>query len=165
MSKKVNKQQENFVWLSYSDLATGLMISFVLIFVVMNKKNTDFMKDIIEPVVDARRAFNKVNELVIKLIQKKKVCSGAVITSRSGQPETIQITYKEGWKNSWFKSGSFELESHAKKCLYSFGKIWLREIYKENSKHSVQIRNLIIEGHTNSLARGKVRGKGNEANS
>ena len=164
MSKKVKKTQENFVWLSYSDLATGLMISFILIFIVMDKKNTDFMKDAIEPVVDARRAFNKVNELVIKLIKRKKVCNGAVITSRPGQPETIQIMYKEGWKNSWFKSGSFELQSHAKKCLYSFGKIWLSEMYKENSKQSVQIKNLIIEGHTNSLARAKVRGKGNEAN-
>ena len=130
----------------------------------MDKKNTDFMKDAIEPVVDARRSFNKVNELVIKLIKKKKVCNGTVITRRPGQPESIQIMYKEGWKNSWFKSGSFDLESHAKKCLYSFGKIWLREMYKESSKHSIQIRNLIIEGHTNSLVRAKVRGKGNEAN-
>lgn len=130
----------------------------------MDKKNSDYMEDAIEPVVNARKAFNKVNEMVIILVKKRKVCDGAIITSRPNQPETIQIMYKEGRKNSWFTGGSYALESHAKKCLNTFGKIWLTQMYKENEGQEVKIQNLIIEGHTNSLARFKVQGKGLEAN-
>ena len=164
MNKKNKKGEDSFVWLSYSDLSTGLMISFILIFIVTENKNTNFMKSAIEPVVEAREAFNKTNEVVIKLVRKKNRCKGAVITSRSGYPDTIQITYKEGRKNSWFSSGNYRLRKHAKGCLSSFGKIWLREMYRENKKHSIKIKNLIIEGHTNSLAMGKSRGKGSEVN-
>ena len=146
MTKRRKKTQENFVWLSYSDLATGLMISFILIFMESHRKT-------VEPVKNSREAFNSVNEQVIKLIKREKDCRGAKITSRIDHPETIQIQYESKRGSSWFKNGRFKLEPHAKKCLSRFGKIWLREMYKENENRSVKIRSLIVEGHTNSRRR------------
>ena len=155
MIKKRKKSQENFVWLSYSDLATGLMISFILVFMESHRK-------IVEPVKHSREAFNNVNEQVIKLIKREKNCKGAKISSRIDHPETIQIQYESRKGKSWFKNGRFKLEGHAKRCLSRFGKIWLREMYKENEKRSVKIRSLIVEGHTNSHRR--QRGMSEEEN-
>ncbi|MBT4792009.1 MAG: hypothetical protein HON90_10590, partial [Halobacteriovoraceae bacterium] len=45
MSKYQKKKQENFVWLSYADLSTGLMISFVLIFLMLDKENSSYKRD------------------------------------------------------------------------------------------------------------------------
>ena len=101
---------------------------------------------------------------MIKLVKKKRDCRNVVISKRIEQPQTIQITYREGGKNSWFSSASYELRKHAKKCLSLFGRIWLREMYKENQRQQIKIKNLIVEGHTNSRARAGTRGRGEEAN-
>ena len=162
MSKR--KFHENFVWISYADLVTGIMISLALILVVTEKSRSDYVDSAVKPVVEARHGFNKVNSAVIKLVKKKKVCRNVLISKRKGQPQTIQVTYREGTKDSWFSSGSFELRKHAKKCLAAFGKIWLRRMYQENKRQKIKVKNLIVEGHTNSKSRSEARGQGEEAN-
>ena len=150
MGKKKESIQESFVWFSYADLATGLMISFILVFMIVNKENAGAVKEYLEPARNSKEAFDKVNERIVQIIEKKEDCSGSEIDIRQGQPETIQVTYIEGDKRSWFKNGQFTLETHAKRCLSKLGKIWLKEMYKEDEKQGVKIKILIIEGHTNS---------------
>lgn len=149
MKRQTKKQQENYVWLSYSDLSTGLMISFILIFVVMNKNNKDYIDEAIEPVVKAREAFNKVNENVVKIVTAKGVCVGAVITSLEHQPDTIRINFN-GEKRSWFDVDRSVIKKHAEKCVKGFGQEWLKQMYSENQNQQVKIHNLIIEGHASS---------------
>ena len=164
MAMPKRKLYENFVWISYADLVTGVMISLALILVVTEKSKSNFAERAIADVDKARRSFNKVNDAVIKLVNKKLDCRNVKVSKRDTQPQTIQITYREGDESSWFSSGSYELREHAKTCLSVFGKIWLREMYRENQRQQIKIKSLIVEGHTDSRARAGVQGHGEEAN-
>jgi outer membrane protein OmpA-like peptidoglycan-associated protein len=145
MSKHRKKTQENYVWLSYSDLATGLMISFILIFIVTNKKTQGYVNDVLK----ARSAFNKVNKRVVEIITKKKVCDGAIIRQIEDRSETIRISFKDGSK-SWFSVNQAKIKKYAERCVKEFGRVWLKQMYLENTQQTVKIQNLIVEGHASS---------------
>src|SRR5690606_27299810 len=103
MRKHKAKLQESYVWLSYSDLATGLMISFIMFYLVNSRKNEsnkEFMMQAIKPVSNARDSFNKVNENVVRIVTESGVCEGALIKNLKHQPDTIRITFKQDNK-SW----------------------------------------------------------------
>lgn len=147
MGKAVRKKQENFVWLSYADLSTGIMISFILIlitFIDLTGYSLDRVK--------AKNKFDEINRRIVHIIADKKACNNAKIEVRPGQSDSIQVLFLNK-KNSWFPTGESTLYKHAKSCLESFGQVWLEEMFKESEgRKNFKIKHLIIEGHTNSDA-------------
>lgn len=141
MSKKrLGKKQENFVWLSYADLSTGLMIVFILIFlsIISNDKTSAANQDL------AKDSYDGINKRIIEIVKKSKECSGMNPRIRPGYPDTIQF-------GNWFAEGEYKLKPAAYKCLRFFAAKWIGAMYLSSKKKDIKIRNLIIEGHTNSI--------------
>ena len=95
MKPRRRAQQENFVWISYSDLSTSLMLCFILFFLVAlyernqekelaaknatkAEKNAEFAQTLTKEVYDARNAFIKsLHEIADQMVaqQNQNGCS------------------------------------------------------------------------------------------
>ncbi|WP_413292323.1 OmpA family protein [Bdellovibrio sp. HCB185ZH] len=159
MKAKRKQPQENFVWISYSDLSTTLMLCFILIFLVTlyerDKNASQAEKYLLQAqtvtreVYDARSSYIESLKEIVKAMQANKTRNGCedVDWKVDEQGNAIQMFFKTS--GGWFADGSSTISPMGRKCLNSFAYSWLLGLYAK-SEHRDRIDRLVIEGHTNS---------------
>jgi len=149
---KKKKKSESFVWTSYSDLMTGMMMCFVLILLYSMSRNDANNPDM-KTLENVRSSKGKVNsdfrEIVKEINERFSYdCSGAKFEIPNKNVLAIRITFQDN--RSWFEEGGFVLSSSGEKCLSKFAPVILRKLYNSNKKNSIKISQIVVEGHTNS---------------
>jgi len=150
-----------FVWTSYSDLSTGVMLSFILllfVFVFLFNKKKEELDDYktskkVELVDESVRANRKLNKAFADLSAHIKrhgndKCSGANFQSIS-KSNSLRVQFDENV--SWFKDREHELSKEGKKCLEYFVPYFLKKLYRKDRDLKGKISRVIVEGHTNSV--------------
>jgi outer membrane protein OmpA-like peptidoglycan-associated protein len=128
------------VWMSFSDLLTGALVVFMLITVVL---------------------VIKTKAEVTKIAEKEKEVSNIFITNLSGiegvtvtKDGTIRFYSQNNSKEGQlFEYGKFELTSAFKSGLDSIAPKFLdalEKVYYESEKSGIEIKEIRIEGHTDS---------------
>jgi chemotaxis protein MotB len=155
MSSK--KENDSYVWISYSDLMTSVTFAFIflfLCFIALYKHQTDALNNerqnpyqqSLKGLIEANKSVNATLNNLKEEIEKKRECDEVDFQVDSSK-SSIRAVFK---KNSgWFKEGEFVLNQQAKNCLDVFSVMWLGKLYKDKAiKQNIQ--NLVIEGHANS---------------
>lgn len=151
-----------FVWTSYSDLSTGVMLSFILLLFVFvflfNKKKEEFddFKTIsrkADLVDESIRANKKLNQAFADLSTHIKQhgndkCAGANFQNIS-KSNSLRVQFAENV--SWFENGQHNLTDAGVKCLEYFVPYFLNRLYKKDTELTGRIASIIVEGHTNSI--------------
>jgi len=168
---------DSYLWMSYSDLMAGLFLSFILIFVAMQKSQEKEheslvkIKKKIEKMTDMQKSQEIQNNSLIKIkkkiekmtslengleqeivkiastLNRKKTCINVKFEA-SGL--TLKASSKAS-KNFWFESGSSDLLETGVDCLKEVSKFWIISLYRSD-EYSSKIKQITIDGHTNSLA-------------
>jgi len=160
MKKRGSK--DNFVWTSYSDLSTGVMLSFVLLLFVFifwfNKKKEELddfktiakKAELVDESVKTNRRLNQAFASISAHIKEhgNDRCQGANFQSVA-KSNALRIQFEKG--TSWFKSGKAKLSSHGTRCLEYFLPYFLQKIYQKDKDLEGKVSSIIIEGHTNSV--------------
>lgn len=157
--KKANSH-DSFVWISYSDLITTLMLSFILIYLVALYERNKFATEsevnlkkaqaITMEVLDARNVYLDSLKQIVRAMEKHKLTNGCedVAWNVDEKGNSIQIFFQTS--EGWFADGSAVISKSGRKCLESFSYSWLLSLYAK-SDYRDNIDRLVIEGHTNSL--------------
>ncbi len=164
--KKNNGTDSSYLWMGYSDLMAGLFLSFILVFTAMQKKqeekNKKFqkMKSQIEQMSSLESQLKQSKQMdslvsglkeelidIVDALKKRKTCVNVEFEA-SGL--TIKA-YSKTSENFWFESGSSDLLSSGTDCLKEVSDIWISRLYQSDS-YSSKIKQITIDGHTNSLA-------------
>lgn len=158
MKKTQRKSKDGFIWTSYSDLSTGMMMSFVLMLMYalhefrakdteneVNKKKISHVDSSIESAKEINTEYKKITE---QMATYKADCSGVRFDIPNANSTSIRVTFISN--KAWFESGDFNLNESGKKCLSKFGPIFLSKSYQLDRKLKKKISQLTVEGHTNS---------------
>lgn len=162
MKKKRSGGSGQFVWTSYSDLSTGVMLSFILllfVFVILlkqKKEELDDFKTIAKKaniVDDSIRANKKLNDAFADLSAQieqhgNDKCAGANFKNIS-KSNSLRVQFDENM--SWFENGQHTLTSAGVKCLEYFVPYFLEKLFKKDNEINGKITSIIVEGHTNSI--------------
>ena len=127
---------KNNVWMSVSDLMTGLMVIFLFIaiaYIIRDQKNTSVLKDFVE---------NK-QELHDKLVEQFKTEAEDSILTIGGD---LSMRFQKA--ESLFDDGSWQLRPEFKEQLSVILPKYLNILLQDTMKH--KIREIRIEGHTNT---------------
>lgn len=175
MKKSRVKHDEAFVWVSFSDLLTTLLLSFMVIALyaiaqaneLADNQKPEFQKEIEtgKRCVQERREQNQgEKELKVKLLNINEGISAAFqeikkLNSSACQNANIEINDTQDGvrlylsqganESTWFVDGQSSLGIEGQKCIGSFAQIWVNQIQKYDALEAVD--QLIIEGHSNSL--------------
>lgn len=160
MGRRSNNKGQ-FVWTSYSDLSTGVMLSFVLLLFVFiflfnkKKEELDDFKTIskkAEIVDESVRANKRANEAFsdisghIKMHGNDK-CKGANFQAIA-KTNALRVQFAEN--SYWFKNGESTLTKEGTTCLEYFVPYFLEKLYRKDIELKGKISRIIVEGHTNS---------------
>ena len=129
--------EKNNVWMSVSDLMTGLMMIFLFIaisYIIRVQQNQTVLKDFVE---------NKQN-LHDKLVDKFKSESEKGIITIGGD---LSMRFQKA--ESLFDDGSWTLKPEFKKSLSQIMPKYLNILLNDSLK--TKIREIRIEGHTNNV--------------
>ncbi len=135
MYKKISKtdyNEENIFWITMSDLLLGLMIIFLILFIMS-------MVGFSQAKVAEQSAQTEMAEKLAKKLVNNKI--DVNIDKMSGQVEISDLEL--------FDIGSAKLSAKGKAYLDKFFPIYIDTIFS-NSELSDKVENLIIEGHTDS---------------
>lgn len=135
MYKKISKtdyNEENIFWITMSDLLLGLMIIFLILFIMS-------MVGFSQAKVAEQSAQTEMAEKLAKKLVNNKI--DVNIDKMSGQVEISDLEL--------FDIGSAKLSVKGKAYLDKFFPIYIDTIFS-NSELSDKVENLIIEGHTDS---------------
>lgn len=152
MGKRGSK--EGFVWTSYSDLSTGLMMSFILImlFYINQYADQEQVNKDAEQVRASRDSIARVRKNFKEITQEMetksvKACDGAIFKVLD-KSMVIRVTFSN---SGWFETGKDQLNERAKDCLSTFGELLLSKTYNLDQNLKKHISQIVVEGHTNSL--------------
>lgn len=160
--KKRSTSGGQFVWTSYSDLSTGVMLSFILLLFVFvflfnkKKEELDDFKTIAKKahlVDESIRANKKLNQEFAELSSQieqhgNDKCAGANFQNIT-KSNALRVQFDESV--SWFENGQSQLSSQGVKCLEYFIPYFLNRLYKKDLELNGKISSIIVEGHTNSI--------------
>lgn len=135
MYKKISKtdyNEENIFWITMSDLLLGLMIIFLILFIMS-------MVGFSQAKVAEQSAQTEMAEKLAKELVNNKI--DVNIDKMSGQVEISDLEL--------FDIGSAKLSAKGKAYLDKFFPIYIDTIFS-NPEVSDKVENLIIEGHTDS---------------
>lgn len=135
MYKKISKtdyNEENIFWITMSDLLLGLMIIFLILFIMS-------MVGFSQAKVAEQSAQTEMAEKLAKKLVNNKI--DVNIDKMSGQVEISDLEL--------FDIGSAKLSAKGKAYLDKFFPIYIDTIFS-NPELSDKVENLIIEGHTDS---------------
>lgn len=135
MYKKISKtdyNEENIFWITMSDLLLGLMIIFLILFIMS-------MVGFSQAKVAEQSAQTEMAENLAKKLVNNKI--DVNIDKMSGQVEISDLEL--------FDIGSAKLSAKGKAYLDKFFPIYIDTIFS-NPELSDKVENLIIEGHTDS---------------
>ena len=135
MYKKISKtdyNEENIFWITMSDLLLGLMIIFLILFIMS-------MVGFSQAKVAEQSAQTEMAEKLAKNFVNNKI--DVNIDKMSGQVEISDLEL--------FDIGSAKLSAKGKAYLNKFFPIYIDTIFS-NPELSDKVENLIIEGHTDS---------------
>lgn len=135
MYKKISKtdyNEENIFWITMSDLLLGLMIIFLILFIMS-------MVGFSQAKVAEQSAQTEMAEKLAKELVNNKI--DVNIDKMSGQVEISDLEL--------FDIGSAKLSAKGKAYLDKFFPIYIDTIFS-NPELSDKVENLIIEGHTDS---------------
>ena len=133
MYKKISKtdyNEENIFWITMSDLLLGLMIIFLILFIMS-------MVGFSQAKVAEQSAQTEMAEKLAKKLVNNKI--DVNIDKMSGQVEISDLEL--------FDIGSAKLSAKGKAYLDKFFPIYIDTIFS-NPELSDKVENLIIEGHT-----------------
>lgn len=159
MKAKHKVPQENFVWISYSDLSTTLMLCFILIFLVtLYERDQNASKAekyliqaqaVTREVYDARNAYLESLKNIVNTMKQNQSTNGCsdVDWRVDENGNAIQMFFKTS--GGWFADGSATISTSGQECLTNFSYQWLLNLYGR-AEYRDRIDRLIIEGHTNS---------------
>lgn len=138
------QEQESNVWLSISDLMSGLLLFFALLFIttqVQLQKRTEELQKKTEELTK----YEKVMEnLPLAIVSKIEEGSGG--NSISVDPKTGDVSLDD---KILFDEGESQLKPEGKKFLNQFIPLYSEVIFS-NSEFEQEIVRVIIEGHTSS---------------
>ena len=142
MKKTQRKSKEGFVWTSYSDLSTGMMMSFVLMFMYalhefkakdseneINKAKIAHVDSSQESAEKISKDYKKISEHMSNLSSD---CSGVRFEIPDTNSIAIRVTFISN--KAWFESGDFLLNESGKTCLRKFGPLFLSRSYLLDKK-------------------------------
>ena len=147
------------MWISYSDLSTTLMLSFIFIFLATlyelhknedkARKNAERAKTMTREVYEARAAYLGSLEAVIGEMKSGDSVNGCEGVDWKVDPKrnSIQLFFRSG--SGWFADGYSVISPEGKECLKNFSTKWLKKIYGQ-AAYRDKIERLVIEGHSNS---------------
>jgi chemotaxis protein MotB len=162
MKRKSGSNKGNFVWTSYSDLSTGVMLSFILMLFVFiflfNKKKEELddfktiqdKAELVDSSIRANKRLNKAFGDVSTHIKKygNDKCLGANFKSIP-MSNTLRVQFAKN--SSWFNSGKSTLTKQGVDCLTYFIPYFLKKIYRKDQDLKGKLARVIVEGHTNSV--------------
>ena len=160
--KRKRNSKGNFVWTSYSDLSTGVMLSFILLLFVFifwfNKKKEELddyrtiakKAELVDESVRTNRRLNKAFAKVSTHIKQhgNDKCQGANFKNVA-KSNALRVQFEKG--TSWFKSGEAKLSERGVKCLEYFLPYFLGKILRKDKELGGKVSGIIVEGHTNSV--------------
>ncbi len=150
MQKKTSMEEESNYWISISDLMSGILIIFILLFIY---KMLDYQGEI-EKQKDLQSELTKTKQMVIELSNTRmkiiallkeefeKEHLDIVIDANTGA-----IKLKEG---ILYDTGKSLIKEDGKVFLQRFMPIYLR-ILLENEEIKKELGEIIIEGHTDDV--------------
>jgi chemotaxis protein MotB len=156
MKKKARRSAGNFVWTSYSDLSTGMMMCFILLFMFeiheITKKDSsiDVLKAKSELVDSSIESIQKIKVEYEKISQFMNENHSSTCDNVRFEPNNTSIRIAFLKEGVWFNDGESNLQESAKICLKKFGPLLLEKTFEIDSKLKKKVSQLIVEGHTNS---------------
>lgn len=150
-----NREKDKFVWVSYSDLATGLMMCFILIFLYsLNglRAETQKLKGLESEVGNLLGAREEVVEILketreIMNRNFRNRCQG--VENWIVDEEKVALRVKFRSVDPWFLQNSHRLQRSAQECLQAFGPSFFKRIYDREDLLEY-IEQVIVEGHASS---------------
>jgi flagellar motor protein MotB len=158
MKKLSRKSKDGFIWTSYSDLSTGMMMSFVLMLMYAlhefkakdteNKANKEKIAHVDSSLDSAGKISKEYKKITEHMANLPVDCSGVRFEIPTTNSIAIRVTFISN--KAWFESGDFLLNESGKKCLRKFGPLFLSRSYLLDKNLKKKISQLTVEGHTNS---------------
>lgn len=130
--KKAENDEENVFWVTMTDLLLGLMMVFMILFVLA-------MTGFTQNKIASQQSQSEVAKELIKNMKEKNI--NAQIDALTGQVKISDLEL--------FEINSFKLSENGKKYLNGFIPIYVNTIFS-NPKLSNKILNVAIQGHTDS---------------
>ncbi|MFA5518077.1 MAG: OmpA family protein [Spirochaetota bacterium] len=133
-----NSEIKSDYWLSISDMMAGVLIIFILMFIL--KINADYglhkkYKDLVS-----------TKEVIVEELKEKFKDYNNIYILDDG---TVRFLLGSGGKiNSWFEFGEYTLTDSAKQDLEKFIPKYLSVLYKPEYKK--WIKDIVVEGHTDN---------------
>lgn len=165
MRRLKRKQTEGFVWISFSDLLTALLLAFIVITVssiLQAKDQNSHMAEGHECLQReekntagsrARAAgLKSLSESLLQkivLLQKERdICRQAGVEVNSEGDGIRMFVSRPEDESAWFQDSGNTLGVAAQECLAEFSSLWIQTI--EDLKLKDEVEHLLIEGHSNS---------------
>ena len=148
-----NKNTGGFVWMSFSDLSTGLMMSFILILMYF-MNDSQRLKEEVEKDLKVKSIIESVFKDTTIIINKdlSKYCPGVKEFKWDGKRAAIQVVFENDQDSSWFRNGSEYIKSSKQACVKKFSSIIFPMLYEKlGNEHRAEFSRFVIEGHTNSI--------------
>lgn len=130
-------EEDAGIFLSISDLMSGLLLFFALLFIVVQVQ----LQAKVEELRKYQEAFDKLPLIILSAIQNK--VGGDSITV---DPKTGDVTVKD---RILFDEGSAALKPEGKAFLKAFIPVYSQVIFSDQQFDN-QIAHVVIEGHTSS---------------
>jgi chemotaxis protein MotB len=161
------QQNETFVWISFSDLMTSLMMIFLVLAILLitsnpteklQSENTDLKTKIQNyatvsaTILKQHNAYDKLDEMVEKAMIHAKAdadaCKGINWDFDRSQ-HMVKVTFQNK-DQSWFELSRSKLNAEGEKCLWEFSSVWITNLFNTDPEIRDYISRLVIEGHTDS---------------
>lgn len=161
------QQNETFVWISFSDLMTSLMVIFLILAILLITSNpkeklqaiiaelkvkNEKFTTISETLVRQHNAYDKLDEVVEKAMiyamADTEACKGIKWEFDRTQ-HLVKVTFQSK-DRSWFELSKAKLNEEGEKCLWKFSNVWISNLYNTDPSSREYISRLVIEGHTDS---------------
>ena len=139
--------------MSFSDLSTGLMMSFILILMYF-MKDSQKLKQEIEKDIEVKSIIESVFKETTLTINRDlaKYCPGVKEFKWDGDKSKIQVIFKNKKNSSWFENGSEFVKPSKQPCVKKFSSIIFPALYENlGKKHRSELSRFVVEGHTNSV--------------
>lgn len=127
-----NDVQENVFWITMSDLLLGLAVIFIVLFVLA-------MTGFSQAKLEEQNVKSEVAKDLAQELNAKNIDAQIDLLTGDVKLSDLQL----------FELGSYELSEDGKAFLNKFIPIYLNAVF-ENPKVSDKVKNIVIQGHTDS---------------